>query len=249
LCFFKPFYGVLKVTKAGVSLVRRILLRHDLDKRFGIKGIWKILDIEKRIGVRSTFFIREDVLYNDEALIIAEELSRNGWEIAFHLAQTADFTKASEELRSFEKKFSIKPLGVSPCGSTVGWKGDITWKVMDSLGLKYVCGHGIPPESIKSKVMPDILTFDLFVREYGERSIEKIMNEISKSESESIGILTHPEWFVRSIGSNWGGKWMLRLSKLFLTLIRRNLLDKYYERLLLIMKAKGLEFARYVDLL
>ena len=227
-----------------------VLLRHDLDKRFGLPGVWKILEIEESLGVRSTFFVREDVFTDEgEARVFCEKLVGSGWELAMHLRETSDVERALEELEVFKAKFGIMPLGVSPCGSGSGWLGEKTWRVMESLSLGYVCGYGEKPSFVKGRVMPNHTTFDNFVRKYNKRAVEEFFREVTHRNLKVFGILTNPEWFVRSTGGSWKNKRMYRLSKLVNTLLNRKKLGKPYKILIKTLKEKNAKIVKYVDFL
>jgi len=58
---------------------------------------------------------------------------------------------------------------VTSCGKTIGFKGEVTWRVMDSLGLNNMEGYGKPEFEAKTFVMLTHLGFDIYyVRRFGE---------------------------------------------------------------------------------
>ncbi|MEM3480062.1 MAG: hypothetical protein QXV74_08510, partial [Candidatus Bathyarchaeia archaeon] len=133
---------------------------------------------------------------------------------------------------------------VTPCGKTIGFKGDITWMVMDSLGLEYMEGYGSPNFNVKTFIMPTHLSFDIYyVRNYGEEDGYRKFKEDLMRKLDNKGmatVLTHPEWFVRSVGGRG-------LIKIPLTILGVKMMNKVYEKFLSEFKDKVL-FLRYVDL-
>ena len=123
-------------------------LRHDVDTVYGLRwGLPKIISIEKKYDVRSTFFVRVDVVHSDKDLRVLKRIADEGWEIGLHLINTINDSKLmspEDKLKSLRKLLGVPIYGVTPCGSTIGFKGDVTWRIMDSLGLIYMEGYGMP---------------------------------------------------------------------------------------------------------
>ena len=80
-----------------------IASRHDVDTTFGLRyGIPKIIEIEKRHQIKSTIFVRLDILKNNADISFLQYLERSGWEIGLHLRNTIDSpdrASPEEELR------------------------------------------------------------------------------------------------------------------------------------------------------
>lgn len=123
-------------------------LRHDLDTVYGLRmGLPKIIAIEKKCDVRSTFFVRVDVVRSDKDRRVLKRIADEGWEIGLHLINTVNDSRLLSpegELKLLRKHLDVPIYGVTPCGSTIGFKGDVTWRIMGSLGLDYMEGYGMP---------------------------------------------------------------------------------------------------------
>jgi hypothetical protein len=222
-------------------------LRHDLDTVYGLRwGLPKIISIEKKYDVKSTFFVRVDVVRSDRDKRVLKEIADDGWEIGLHLINTVNdsaLMSPEEELKLLIKLLEVPIYGVTPCGSTIGFKGDVTWRIMDSLGLEYMEGHGMPDFKVDTFVFPTHLSLDIhYVRDFGEKKGYQKFKEdlllLLKSEKPAT-VLVHPEGFLRSVQSRG-------LLKIPLTLLRRGMMNKVYETFLFELKDK-VEFQRYID--
>jgi hypothetical protein len=232
----------------GEEIKLIIGLRHDIDNTYGLrKGLPKVINLELERGIRSTFFIRIDVIKSEKDIMILRKISEDGWEIGLHLINTTGdprLPSPEEELKHLRKLLGVPIYGVTPCGKTIGFKGDLTWRVMDSLGLKYMEGHGAPGFSTHTFVMPTHLSLDIYyVRKFGEREgYMKFRNDLLEvlKKNGLATVLVHPEWFVRSVGGSG-------LMKIPLTLLRIKTMGRVYERFLSEFKGKA-KFKRYIDI-
>lgn len=223
-------------------------LRHDIDNVYGLRwGLPKVVSLEEKYGVRSTFFVRVDVLRSDKDCNVLRRIVDRGWETGLHLINTINDSRLPSprgELELLKKLVGVPVYGVTPCGTTIGFKGDVTWRTMDSLGLEYMEGYGVPDFSVKTLVMPTHLSFDIhYVRNFGEeqgyrRFRRDLLHKLG--EDELATVLVHPEWFVRSVGGRG-------LMKIPLTLLRKKMMNKVYEKFLCEIKRK-VEFKKYIDL-
>jgi len=230
-------------------------LRHDIDNEWAIiKGVPKIIALEKKYNVKSTFFTRVDALKSERSRNYLLSLQDEGWEIALHLINTINTSKypsASEEL-DILRSFGFKVYGVSPCGKTIGFKGEKTWRVMDTLGLDYMCGYNTPIKELRTFIMPNHLSFDIhYIRKYGEtngykRFIEDLDSQIL--QKGYVTVLVHPEWFVRSVGKQVDSLFMYRMYKILYTLLKKNLMTRVYEKFLKYGLSKNYEFMPYIKL-
>jgi len=220
-------------------------LRHDVDTSYGLRrGLSKVIFLEDKYGVRSTFFVRVDILRSDKDVKTLRKIADRGWEIGLHLINTVGDPRLpppKSELNVLRNLFGDSIYGVTPCGSTIGFKGDVTWLTMDSLGLKYMEGYGSPRLAVKTFVMPTHLSLDIhYVRNFGEiRGYQKFKKDLLQTleKNKVATVLTHPEWFVRSVGGSG-------LIKVPLTLLRRKMMGKVYETFLQEFKDK---LKRYID--
>jgi peptidoglycan/xylan/chitin deacetylase (PgdA/CDA1 family) len=223
-------------------------LRHDVDEVYGLRyGLPKIISIEKKYGVKSTFFVRVDVIRSDEDKLALKRVADEGWEIGLHLINTINSSKLmspEDELELLKKLLDVPIYGVTPCGSTIGFKGEATWRIMDSLGLKYMEGYGMPEFKANTFVFPTHLTLDIhYVRNFGEKEgYQKFKEDLLQqlSQNRIATVLVHPEWFVRSVQGSG-------LVKIPLTLLRKGMMNKVYNDFLCEFKSQ-VEFKKYIDI-
>jgi len=222
-------------------------LRHDVDTIWDLKwGISKVIELEREYKVRSTFFVRIDLLGSEKYCNYLKQIVNEGWEIGLHLINTINDPKrpSPENELNFLRKRVTGINGVTPCGSTIGFVGDVSWVTMDSLGLKYMAGYGSPNYQVKTFVMPTSLNFDLYyVRNFGakegyERFKKDLKKEINKSEL--VTVLVHPLYFVFSVGTH--GHFM----KYIMTILRKRLMNEVYEDFIFDFKPRT-KFMTYID--
>jgi len=224
-----------------------VCLRHDVDTVYGLRrGLPKLIRIEEKHDVRSTLFVRVDIIRSDKDRSLLEDIVKRGWEIGLHLINTTNDSRLAapaDELKKLRELVSSQIHGVTPCGSTIGFRGDITWRTMDSLGLDYMEGYEMPEFKVNSFVFPTHLSFDIhYVRNFGEREgyrkfKEDLLHKLEHAELATV--LVHPEWFVRTVQGSG-------ILKIPLTLMRKGLMSKVYNRFLGEFKGT-IEFKRYVD--
>jgi peptidoglycan/xylan/chitin deacetylase (PgdA/CDA1 family) len=222
-------------------------LRHDLDTVYGLRyGLPKIISIEKKHDVKSTFFVRVDVIQSDKDKRALKRIADESWEIGLHLVNTINdsgLLPPEEELKLLRKLLDVPIYGVTPCGSTIGFKGDVTWRIMDSLGLKYMEGYGMPKFKVNSFVFPTHLPLDIYyVKNFGgNEGYQKFKKDlVQKLESEGLAtVLVHPEGFLRSVQGHG-------LTKVILTLLRKGMMNKIYDNFLHEFQNK-VEFKKYID--
>lgn len=223
-------------------------LRHDIDTVYGLRrGLPKVISLEEKYGVRSTFFVRVDVIRSNKDQSILRHLVDGSWEVGLHLINTvgsSQLPSPKSELELLKKLIGSDVYGVTPCGTTIGFKEGVTWRVMDSLGLKYMEGYGVPNLNISTFVMPTHLSFDIhYVRRFGENEgYQKFKKDLlQRLNHEGVAtILVHPEWFVRSVQ----GRGLLKIP---LTLMRKGMMNRVYDIFLSEFKDK-VEFKRYIDI-
>lgn len=223
-------------------------LRHDVDTVYGLRrGLPKIISIEKKYDVKSTFFVRVDIVHSDKDKRILKKIADEGWEIGLHLINTINDSKLlspETELNLLKKLVAVPIYGVTPCGSTIGFRGDVTWRVLSSLGLKYIEGYGMPNFKVDTFVFPTHFSLDIhYVRKFGEKEgYEKFKEELlQRLKQDGIAtVLVHPEWFVRSVGGSG-------LMKIPLTLLRKKMMNKIYDRFLCEFKRKT-KFEKYINI-
>ena len=230
-------------------------LRHDVDNIYGLrKGLPILIGIEEKFGIKSTIFVRTDILPEKSDKGYIKQLQDKGWEIGLHLINTTNTPELSSpqaELQ-FLRDISLNIQGVTPCGKTIGFKGDVTWKIMDSLGLQYMEGKDYPNFKTKTFVMPTHLTFDhAYVKKFGEnKGYQVFTQDLDKMllERGQATILSHPEWFVRSLGYDSKNKTVIRLSKVIFKILNKRLMSNVYSQFLSDYSKKT-RLIKYIDLM
>ncbi len=123
-------------------------------------------------------------------------------------------------------------------------KGDVTWRIMDSLGLDYMEGYGMPDFKVDTFVFPTHLSFDIhYVRNFGEKEGHRRFKEdlLHRLKRDGLAtVLVHPEGFVRTVQGNG-------LMKFPLTLLRKGMINKVYDKFLCEFKNK-VELKKYIDM-
>lgn len=224
-------------------------LRHDLDTVYGLNwGLSKIISIEKKHDVKSTLFVRVDILRSEKEKRALRKIAAEGWEIGLHLINTNNnhsLMSPEDELKMLKKLLNVPIYGVTPCGSAIGFKGDVTWRIMDNLDLEYMEGYGMPEFNVETPVYPTHLPLDIYyVRNFGEsegyrKFKEELMRRLESGKSATV--LVHPEGFLRSVQSHG-------LMKIPLTLLRKGIMSKVYNSFLGEFE-NIVEFKKYIDML
>jgi len=231
-----------------------IASRHDVETTLGLRyGMPKVIEIEKRHQIKSTIFVRPDILKNNADISFLQHLEKDGWEIGLHLRNTVgrrDMPSPKEELKFLRENVKIKVHGVTPCGAVIGYKGDITWRTLDSLGLDYMEAYESPPVGVKTYVMPTHLSFDIYyIKRFGETvGYQQFKKDLTKTlkDQKIATVLTHPEWFTRSVGMAFNNVWKIRISKLLLSLTGKRKMGKVYDKFL--SDFKEAQFMKYIDI-
>ena len=89
--------------------------------RFSIDGLKKLVDIEDKLGIRSSIYIRPNTEYFGANIVWLQSLEKQGWEIGYHydtLSKTENMTLALQIfevqlnlLRTFFNVTSTRPHG------------------------------------------------------------------------------------------------------------------------------------------
>lgn len=110
-----------------------IALIHDVDYDFGKNNIPKILDIERKHNVTSTFFIRVQKYQLDSLKKLPKQ-----WEIGLHGEFKGDnrAEKAAEQKKILEEKIERKVVGVSMHKGN--WEGERTIDAAEKAGFFYI---------------------------------------------------------------------------------------------------------------
>ncbi len=181
-----------------------VALRHDIDTIIGgLKGVAKIMEIEDKYDARSSFFVRTVLLKNKELLRQLLYAEKNGWEIGLHLDNTTSVSNAQKEL-DILKSYGFNIHGVTPHGGIFGFDPKLSWRILNSLDIEYAQTGFEAPKNIKLniKVLPTHTTLDWYIRKHGNNGYYFFKKDINKqllNEKLAI-ILTHPEYFVFSVG-------------------------------------------------
>lgn len=95
-------------------------LRHDIDTVYGLRlGLPQIISIERKHGVRSTFFVRIDLIKSKKDVATLKKILDEGWEIGLHLINTdgrPNLIHPMEELNLLQSHLEAPIYGVTYCG-------------------------------------------------------------------------------------------------------------------------------------
>jgi hypothetical protein len=178
-----------------------IPMRHDIDHKWNVDFIPKFVEIEEKNNCRSTFFIRTDAIKNLDYLLTLQD---KGWEFGLHLSSSIKdiAEKQIQELKDLGFQIS----GLTCCGSKhIGAKqwfwqtqSEKNWKMLDSLGLDYICGYHNVPTSIQTPVIENgAFSLDIYyIRNYNTDGLSKMLQVIryylENYNLPIYPILTHP---------------------------------------------------------
>ena len=82
-----------------------------------------MISLEEKYGVRSTFFVRVDVIRSDKDCSVLRRIMDEGWEVALHLINTTGDSRLPSpigELKVLKKLIGAPVHDVTPCGKTIG---------------------------------------------------------------------------------------------------------------------------------
>lgn len=124
------FFAKKKVPSRCVALI------HDVDYENGKNNIHKVLDIERRHKVVSTFFVRP----HKYSLELLKKLPRQ-WEIGLHgeFKRVNRIEKAIEQKKALEKLIGRKVVGVSMHKGN--WEGNRTIAAAEKAGFLYITSY------------------------------------------------------------------------------------------------------------
>ena len=213
-----------------------------------LNGTLNVLDACVKSGVRRFVYASSCAVYGEPVRLPIDEEHPTRLLSPYGVSKLA----AEHYCRVFYELYGLETVclrffnvyGVIPCGSTIGFKGDVTWRIMDSLGLKYMEGYGMPEFKVNCFVFPTHLSLDIhYVRNFGEKEgYQKFKEDLLQQLSQNgiATVLVHPEGFVRSVQSHG-------LLKIPLTLLRKGMMKSVYENFLCEFRDK-VGFKKYVDM-
>ena len=182
-------------------------LRHDVDTGYDFThGIEPVSRLEDRNDARSTFFVRVRLLKgHPDRVRILERLQDDGWEIGLHLDNTVASPKEPSPQEELEELtlLGFRVHGVTPHGGLYGFKGRVTWEVMDSLGLDYMMGYPPFPKHHRTPIIGPHHTIDFLVKERGARKGVDVLLQRLDSDIVERGygvVLMHPLYMKFSVG-------------------------------------------------
>jgi|TARA_B100001094_G_scaffold274093_1_gene280857 hypothetical protein len=167
-----------------------IILRHDID--FSLENALKFANIENKLGIPSTYFIRlHSKYYNPleyNSYNIIKSIQDLGHEIGFH--QEPDFSSLfpnpneylKQEIKSFNLLFQTQIKGVSthePARRGI----QITPQNISEFNLEYESYFPIFTQQMK------------YISDSGARWREGCMSEWINQEKSKLYINTHPFWW------------------------------------------------------
>ena len=186
--------------------MKTIILRHDVDRPDGLDdNLSKVIDIERKHGVRATFFLRFDrgiSIYKYKSLY--QDLEKEGWEFGLHLSNhegRPNLPPPEYELETV-RELGLNITGVAACGGTYTWLNPISWVVQDKLGLQYVCPSTLAlPDGYQMKSIisvPHITLDGAYLFKMGKeegtrRYIEDFRDKLNRQNV--LASLSHPNWF------------------------------------------------------
>ena len=107
-----------------------LILRHDVD--IDVEGARKMFEIEKRLGVNSSYYFRNST---KEASLI-KDMQNNGFETGLHYETLADYCK----IKGIQKSSDLKEVDYSVCKKIL--QEEIkSWKLQYG-DLYSICAHG-----------------------------------------------------------------------------------------------------------
>ncbi len=217
-----------------------------MDNNLGLRlGIPKILEIEKKHDVRSVFFVRFDEISSANDVELLQDIVRDGWEVGLHLVNTdgrkgtyhrneeRSFIRPEDELQNLKHLLDVPIYGVTPCGSTIGWSGETTWRILDALNLEYIEGYGKPIDNLNSFVFLGHLTMKDYIIKFRE---DKGLREFNLALDNRLdecclsSVLSHPIWFVKPVGPR--RTFLEKMEKWINQVLGLNLLCSPYHRFL-----------------
>jgi hypothetical protein len=75
-------YRFIQPDQLNTTSGKRVIVLHDVD--YDIHGAKTFVAIERKLGIRSTFFLRPDADYFTQSIPYFQNLERQGWKIGYH---------------------------------------------------------------------------------------------------------------------------------------------------------------------
>ena len=169
-----------------------VFIRHDVD--ISLKRTKKMAEIEKSLGIRSTYFFRLHAERYDfeEAVPIIRELSQAGFEIGLHYetlsVAAGDRGRAIELLiQDIGRLREIAPLVVVAAHGQKGYKNREIWEDVDKEKLEISSAYD--------------MEYDLYLSDAGGKSLRDkngnyLFDRIYEAKpGQIVQVLIHPDWW------------------------------------------------------
>jgi hypothetical protein len=169
-----------------------VFLRHDVD--ISLSRTMKMADIQKELGVYSTYFFRlhAERYYFEDAIPLIENISDQGFGIGLHYETLSlakgDKQKALELLTSdIERLREFAPVNVVAAHGQKGYKNQDIWEDVDKEALQISSAYD--------------MKYDLYLSDAGGKRLrgkdgKYLFDRIYEAKpGQIVQILIHPDWW------------------------------------------------------
>ncbi len=200
---------------------KHLIIRHDIDSDLAIAK--KMFEIEKKLGVKSTYYFRKQTC--DKKFI--EEILKYGSEVGYHYEEIATFCKENNvktrdniiknmdkikklfetNIKEFEKEYNLKLTSIASHGDFINRKFDISNAVLFDENLRKKFNKIV--EAYDSVIEDNI---ELRISDCMYPNFWKPVNPIVAIEQQkkNVLLLIHTRWWDKAPGERFKNE-ILRL--------------------------------------